>query len=518
MTSELTTYISLVCISGVLNAYLSLYVFFNRHNYKNISYFFILYTFAITVYVFGSAFGLLATSLEQVKFWSVIQYMGLPFAPPLGLLFIMRYLGMKIKKISYPLLLIIPFISLVMVATNDLHHLHYRVMEADPVRGIPFLHLEIGIWYVIHGVFIFTCMFAALLLLLTHWKETAKEYRLQIIALMLGQLIPIFTAFFYLNGLTPPGIDPVPMVLWLISLLYLWSINTSRMFRIMPIAKDAIFNSIDDGVMVLDESMRLIEFNQSCQNMFSALNKTLYGMDFSNVWFVLSRDTFPTTLDAAPFTLEVQFVTDDSKRIYQVRVSALNDGNRSRGWLIIFTDITELKKLQNQLERQAYYDELTQILNRRAFIQKCEQAFAAARKTSSPFTIILFDVDHFKRINDTYGHYIGDQLLVHITNVCQTQINEDILFARYGGEEFVLALKNGSTTEGEALATRLCRSIETQPLSTNEGMISATISCGVAEATWKTGENLDHLLQYADQALYAAKRDGRNRVHIYTVG
>ncbi|WP_322090975.1 histidine kinase N-terminal 7TM domain-containing protein [Cytobacillus massiliigabonensis] len=106
-------------------------------------------------------------------------------------------------------------------------------------------------------------MFLALLLVFFHWKETAKVYRPQLIILMCGQLVPILTAFIYLLGFTPPGIDPVPMVLWISSLLYLWSIHSSRMFTIMPIAKDAIFNSINDGVIVLDETNRLIELNQA---------------------------------------------------------------------------------------------------------------------------------------------------------------------------------------------------------------------------------------------------------------
>ena len=109
------------------------------------------------------------------------------------------------------------------------------------------------------------------LLAVYRWKETAKAYRLQLISLMVGQLVPIVTAFIYLMGFTPQGIDPVPMVLWVSSFLYLWSINSSRMFTVMPVAKDAIFNSINDGVIVLDESYRLIEFNLASKNMFPQL-------------------------------------------------------------------------------------------------------------------------------------------------------------------------------------------------------------------------------------------------------
>lgn len=517
VNSELTAYITLVCVSGVLNLYLCLSVFLKRHNYTNIAHFFILQTVCITIYCFASAFGLMSTTLEEIKFWTIIQYAGMPFSPPLGLLFVMQYLGIKITKKRCICLLMIPFISLIMVATNDLHQLHYRVFEIDPALGAPYIHLEIGIWYMIHGIFTFSSMFIAFLLVLSHWKETAKVYRPQLISLAFGQLVPMLTAFIYLIGLTPPGFDPVPMILWLSSLLYLWSISSSRLFTIMPIAKNSIFNSINDGVIVLDEFYRLIEFNQGCKNMFPQLNKSMFGMEFAKAWLELSGDSFPFPLKPAVHNQELQIAAaDHSERTYQVRISSLQHANNGNGLLIIFTDITELKRLQLKLEHQAYYDELTQIYNRRAFFQQCNQDFAEAKKASSAFTVILMDIDYFKRVNDTYGHHIGDQVLQHVAKACQTQLNGEEFFARYGGEEFVLALKGYTLSEGESLASQMCSYLETHPLVTAEEVISVTLSFGVAGATNENEETLYQLLNKADEALYLAKDEGRNRVHVYT--
>lgn len=142
------------------------------------------------------------------------------------------------------------------------------------------------------------------------------------------------------------------------------------------------------------------------------------------------------------------------------------------------------------------------------------ESVSSSKRGFLPFTIILIDIDYFKRVNDTYGHNVGDQLLKHVVSACQLQLSEDILFARYGGEEFVLALK-GTVSEGETLANQLRRFIETNPLSTADEMISVTISCGVSEATFGTGETLHQLLHKADEALYSAKRAGRNQVHVH---
>jgi len=442
--------------------------------------------------------------------------MGMPFSAPIGLLFIMYYLGFSISIKKWIAILIIPFISLIMVATNDWHQFHYRVYEVDPVLGAPYVLQEIGTWYVIHGIFTFSSMFVALYLLLSQWRETAKVYRPQLISLIIGQLVPMVTAFIYLIGWTPPGVDPVPMVLWFSSLLYLWSISSSRMFRIMPIAKATIFNSINDGVIVLDESGRLIEFNQASKGMFPSLSKTMFGMDFDEVWQGFSGDRFPFKLEAKAYSQELKHRGNDQQEYtYQVHTTPLQHANHLSGLLLIFTDITEIKRLQVKLEHQAYYDELTQIYNRRAFFQHCNQNFAEAKEAATPFTVILMDIDHFKKVNDTYGHFIGDLVLKHVVKMCQNNLEAGELFARYGGEEFVLALNGCSSVEGEALATKLRHYVEAHPLTTTAGTISVTLSLGVAEATHESEETIFQLLNNADTALYLAKEEGRNEVYVY---
>ena len=511
--SHLTAFISLISTSGVLNLFLCVYIFRKRHTYNNIAKFFVLYTTFIAIYCFGAAFGLLSTNLAQMKFWTIIQYVGMPFSSSLGLLFVMSYLGNRVTLKKCMALLAIPFISLVMVATNDLHHFHYRVFEVDPILGMPFIQIEIGVWYIVHGVFTFGSMLAAFLFVLSSWKETAKSYRPQLVALLLGQFIPIMTAFLYLIGATTPGVDPVPMVLWVSSLLYLWSINSSRMFSVMPIAKSSIFNSIGDGVIVLDERYQVIEFNEAAKLMFPSLNKTIFGVNFDTVWMTVSGKAFPFKLDTQVLHEELALNTENENRTLQLRTSYLEEGSNRKGLLLIFTDFTELKRLQVQLQFQAFHDELTQIYNRRAFIQMSELALTEAKSIPSPYTLMLIDIDFFKRINDTYGHDIGDEVLKHIVRVCKIELGEEILFARYGGEEFVLSMK-GTVQHGRAIAEQLRQHIAAKPLIVQQDSITITISCGVAE-WFEEDETLYQLLKKADEALYVAKRNGRNQVQVY---
>ncbi len=508
MSSQLTAYIALICTSGVMNLFLSIHAFSKRHHYSTVLWFFLFNSFVTALYCFAAAFGLLSTTLDQVKVWTVFQYIGIAFAPPAGLLFVIAYLGINITKRMIAALLTIPAITVLMVATNDFHHLHYRVFEIDSAMGAPFVQQEIGTWYTIHGIFIFGCMFAAFLLAISRWKDTAKMYRPQLFSLICGQFVPMFTAFLYLVGLTPPGIDPVPMVLWLSSLLYFWSIRSSRLFAIMPVAKDVIFNSMSDGVVVLDESHRLIEFNEPLRNMLPTLDKKMLGCDFEQLWQELTGVSFSFTGLTSMSGNEIKLMIHQTEHIYHVRTSVIEGAGNSKGLLIIFTDITQLKQLQRKLEHQAHYDELTQIYNRRAFFEYCNDQFDETKALSEPFTVILIDIDHFKWVNDTFGHHVGDEVLVHVAKLIQLQLAGFALFARYGGEEFVGSLK-GSREDGIALAERLRAAVETQPVLTAEGVVHVTLSIGVAEAK---DETLHQLLHRADLALYEAKETGRNRV------
>lgn len=515
MGSQLNVYITLICTSGVLSLYLCAFVLKQRHKYTKIAKYFIFYTAALAIYCFGAAFGLMATSLEEMKFWTVIQYIGMPISTPLGLLFVLHYLGIKLTWQRCAALLIIPAVSFLMVATNDFHHLHYRIFEIDPTLGVPYIYQEVGSWYLIHGAYTFACMLVPALLILFRWRETRSTYRPQLVALFFGQLVPMATAFIYLVGLAPPGIDPVPMVLWLSSLLYLWSINSSRLFTVMPIAKNTIFNSINDGVVVLDEAHRLIEFNQAAKRMLPELEESLYGMDFETIWGDMATETGTFKMEMTESLREIQLMKQGSHYTYQIRISSLPYVANTTGFLLIFTDITELKTLQLQLEHQAYYDELTNILNRRAFYTKCYQQLESAQKNREPFTVAIIDIDHFKRINDTYGHHTGDQMLQHVVNICKSQLGQDVLFARYGGEEFVLSMKNYTVTESLIMADQIRQQVAETPLTMGDHFITTSISVGIAPLKIAEKESLQQLLNNADIALYAAKKKGRNQVQVY---
>lgn len=171
----------------------------------------------------------------------------------------------------------------------------------------------------------------------------------------------------------------------------------------------------------------------------------------------------------------------------------------------------QIRRQQLELERLASMDDLTSLYNRRHFFLLGEHQLRAAEAYGHIIAAVMLDIDHFKKINDSYGHPCGDQVLRIVAQRCRKSIRDTDILGRYGGEEFALLLPGTDTEAACAIAERLRSEIATTPIVTDRGHLHVTVSIGVAVAT--DGElNLDILLGQADAALYVAKRSGRNRV------
>lgn len=514
MNSQITAFLSFVSVSGVLTLFLWFFAYMKRTEIRGAR-IFMWYMAALSFYIFGYAFELTSDSLAKIKFWITVSYIGMPFAPVLGLLLTLNYVGRRVSVKAAACMLIIPFITLIMVATNDLHHLYYKSLELLEGHPLPFVALEIGEWYIVHGVYTFGSMLAAFIVLLSQWRQTKRAYRPQLVTLICGQLLPMVTAFLYLTGVTPAGLDPVPVVMCVTSSMYIWALVTTRMLTVIPIAKDRIFESMREGVLVLDHAERLVDFNGAAVRMLPALGASMLGEPARAVWQRIAGTPLPEEQPIGEIEQDIIFLREQLVRHYQLRSSPvrLRKGELA-GSLLMLIDITEQKQLQQQLEHQAFYDGLTQIYNRMPFIIRSRELLDEALRLGKPMSVILFDIDFFKQVNDNYGHETGDRIIVHVVGVCRRWLGPDMLFARYGGEEFVIALPAATIGEAGQLAERMRQALESEPLHMREDeAIAVTSSFGVAQADGAR-DTLENMLRKADAALYESKRNGRNRVSL----
>lgn len=173
----------------------------------------------------------------------------------------------------------------------------------------------------------------------------------------------------------------------------------------------------------------------------------------------------------------------------------------------------QLATLTRKLEELANTDELTGLMNRRCTFERLEQAWALAERDSSPLSCIMIDADKFKRINDTYGHPVGDQVLKDIAAVVLAEIRRPDLFGRVGGEEFVLICPSTPRAGAVVVAERMRQAVARHTTTVGDVSVQMTISCGVAERNAES-THPDDLIRQADELLYRAKEAGRNQTWV----
>lgn len=261
--------------------------------------------------------------------------------------------------------------------------------------------------------------------------------------------------------------------------------------------------------------------------------RDIWGSDIQGkiCWQVLQKDqdgpcSFCTNKkllknDGAAGDVHVwEFQNTLNDRWYQCRDQAITwiDGRTVR--MEIATDITTLKNSEQKLllaktlaEERASQDELTSLYNRRAFFEQGKQLFKQAKRYQQHVSVMMIDIDHFKNINDNHGHTVGDSVLKSIAGLLQKTIREVDILARIGGEEFAIILPQTGVEEASSLAERIRQCIEAEAIQHDLLQINITASFGIA-ACMVEGDDLDKMLTKADDALYIAKKKGRNQVKI----
>jgi diguanylate cyclase (GGDEF)-like protein/PAS domain S-box-containing protein len=219
-----------------------------------------------------------------------------------------------------------------------------------------------------------------------------------------------------------------------------------------------------------------------------------------------------------------------------IKTPFFDSKGQTAGTLGIFWDISDRKRAEielriarDQLEqahrelqlsyarehRLAHLDELTGINNRRSLVEYAEHEYSVAMRYGSPLSIMMVDIDDFKRINDSFGHSAGDQVLEGLARTVCAELRVTDIIGRYGGDEFVILLPQTGAHEALALAGRIQMHLAGAPLDTGQGL-RITLSIGIAQTVHPNPhETLKKLFLRADQALYAAKQAGKNRIHIF---
>jgi len=211
-------------------------------------------------------------------------------------------------------------------------------------------------------------------------------------------------------------------------------------------------------------------------------------------------------------TLEKEIAREKNRdEIYMLKHSILLMGEKLKDL------IEEIRTERDKLQEIAYIDHLTGLYNRRFFFEHIKLIIENAKRYGNIFTLIVFDIDNFKHINDNYGHDVGDSVLKEFADILKSNVRSSDIVSRFGGEEFIVVLQNSDGESGLQVAERIRKIFEQKRFRVNDKYINTTVSGGIS--TYREGvEDIDTLIKEADIALYKAKRSGKNRIVVYRPG
>jgi diguanylate cyclase (GGDEF)-like protein/PAS domain S-box-containing protein len=280
-----------------------------------------------------------------------------------------------------------------------------------------------------------------------------------------------------------------------------------------------VLDHINQGMVVVGPDYRLLAFNRHFEEMFQLSPGSVeVGEDFRDILRVWASETGQdqAMLERAirelddPHTFEFEFPQSIKGDIRWCLLTH-NPLPDKGGFVRTFTDITRRKGLEASLVKLSQEDALTGLFNRRTLMAALEEEVVRYQRYQHPLSLLMIDIDHFKRVNDQWGHPLGDAVLKTFAAACQSAMRDNDKVGRWGGEEFVVLLPETDRAEAEMAATRLRARIAALTIDTRGGgMIRVTVSIGTTTA--HPGDTVETLLKRADDALYDAKAAGRDRV------
>jgi diguanylate cyclase (GGDEF)-like protein len=411
--------------------------------------------------------------------------------------------------------------------SNGLHGRFYGPASGlgEPLFGLPRMQYDYGLLFYAAAVWGYGWLIAATAIVVQAIRQSTPEDRAQWITFLVMMVVPWSANVAYLVfGIRLLGGDPTPLGFAIALVGFGWLIRSSSLFKVVPLSRRLLFTALPDPVLVLDSLDRVMDYNVAARLLAGRsmprgrplADWPVFGKPLADLLARSDSDIRALMLPEPPVVMEV-------------RVAELGEGARRVGHLLQLRDVTErhraqarlidtlterddqlrqVVKLQSDLREQTLRDPLTGLHNRRALAERFAQEVQHHHATGQPLTLVLLDVDHFKRINDTFGHSVGDAVLCVLAGVMRDGLRASDSVFRIGGEEFALLLPNADGPQAMQRVQALHDRLSAVAMPTDVGPV--TFSAGIA-ACGAAPDTLDRLLRLADDALYAAKARGRNQ-------
>ena len=472
-----------------------------------------------------------ATNAASDILWAQIAYLGSWTAQPLFLIFVLDYtrLSKWVTHRNVALLFIMPVITILLALTNQFHNLIWAGILPGADGHIIYLH---GAWFWVSVVYINIIMVLGTGLLIRFTLRTNEPFRHQNIGLVTAALFPWLGFSLYVSPFNPfPGLDITALSFALTGSVLVFIISRLSFLNIIPIAREFLVENMLDGLLVLDHHNRVIDINAAAMSIFNIkpgskwvgvpVQELLPNQDGLGAYF--------ESLDK----LEVEWEqTSPQSRFFDLQVLPLyQHANHLTGRSVIFRDIThrknieaalwqanselgekllQIETLKDELRELSIRDALTGLFNRRYIEEIFTLEIGRAKREGYPLTLVILDLDLFKMVNDQFGHARGDDVLRAMGDAFRKNFRGSDIACRYGGDEFMLMMPTSSARD----AFRRIESFRhvCAGLHKEQGADLPPISFSAGIATYpEHAESTQELFRIADQTLYLAKTQGRNR-------
>ncbi|WP_160142879.1 sensor domain-containing diguanylate cyclase [Cellulomonas algicola] len=407
--------------------------------------------------------------------------------------------GRRLPRRARALLLVHPALLVVALVLDPVHAWFLRVA----VEGVR-VEVDAGPLYWAHTAYSYALIGAGIVLALGAMVRAVPGHRRVFGVAVLAATIPtVGNVLTNVVAARTENVHLTPVFFLVSAAIWWWVERFGGHSTVVPVATRQVLEVINDAVVVLDPRGRVLDANPAATALLGAPDGSGLDVGADAPWRAYLDDD-PTRRDRGTLTAATGAVLD-------VRVTPMTDPvGRAAGTVVVLRDVTELERLRAELVEQATRDGLTGLHNRRALAQRLSDAVDEATASGRPLSMVLLDVDHFKAVNDTHGHAVGDAVLVAVGRELAASAARGETAARLGGEEFVLLLPGVGAPEATRRADEVRARCAGLTVPTDGAPVRLTLSAGVA--TLAPGESADDVLRAADDAMYAAKAAGRDQV------
>ncbi len=469
----------------------------------------------ISVYLFGYLMIINSNNLQEMVFWNLIQYLGLPFISVLWLMVALLYTKTIYSlKIRIALLLLsLPVITFFIRLTNSWHHLFYTKWEIRQLSGYYSLYMERGFWYYVNISYSILCLLLTVIIyFIGYLKNKAGYTKPHFLVFLFASLLPFIGIVLILFAFGEWSIDYSALIMPVSLLIISYGILKYDFLEIRTLARETIFENNFAGMVVLGPGKRIIDYNKAAEKFFEAINISLNNYPIEHI---LDREPKLLEIFESESSRDFSLVIDGEEKYFEIDVVPLGDPyNENTRMLKSIRDVTEERKVQEKLKFLATIDSLSGLYNRAEFMNLAKREFVWAKRNNEELSLLIMDLDNFKIINDTFGHAAGDEVIREIGSIIMTSFRKTDIAGRIGGEEFAVVLKNASLEEAKRVAEKFRETVANRKVNYGEQEISFTVSIGMAAIRGNIGDidDVEDVLKKADDALYKAKAKGRNCV------